>query len=198
MRMVFKSYPQGSTIPFQECLKNRKLAKYFNREAAAALICAAELLGESPVAPETPFYYETGRMEFEDLGLDRVADASLDEEGNFSQRLFVEKGTKAVMPLTQFKALYNMPLSLVAIEHGLEGDNAVIYASTRGILTQALHAPVEEGILLGCGKVHRDGMVESAFSLVDKVEIEDSPFLHSDREGIEVFRHWRDRSVSRW
>src|SRR3990172_1174502 len=100
MKVVFESYEPGATIPVQEYLKNKKLAKYFNREAAAAVICATKLIRELPVATDTPFYYETGRMEFEDLGLDRIADASLDEQGNFSQRLFIEKGTKAVMPLT--------------------------------------------------------------------------------------------------
>ncbi|HAK59829.1 MAG TPA: hypothetical protein DCO77_05525 [Nitrospiraceae bacterium] len=190
MKVVFESHDTGAPIPVQEYLKNKKLAKYFNREAAAAVICATKLIRESSVGAETPFYYETGRMEFEDLGLDRITDASLDEQGNFSQRLFIEKGTKAVMPLTQFKALYNMPLSLVSIEHGLIGDNAVIYASARGLLIQALHAPVEKKILLGCGKVHRDGRVESAFTLANKEEIVNSPFLGSDGEGIEMFRSW--------
>ena len=94
------------------------------------------------------------------------------------------------MPLTQFKALYNMPLSLVSIEHGLTGDNAVIYASARGLLVQALHAPRDKHILLGCGKVHKDGQVETAFALIAKDEIRDSPFLVDDCEGIEMFRAW--------
>lgn len=190
MKIVFDSYGRGEPIPAQDFIRNRKLAKYFNREAAAAVICAAKLLRGSPVPADIPFYYETGRMEFEDYGLDAIVHASLDEQGNFSQRLFVEKGAKAVMPLTQFKALYNMPLSLVAIEHGLTGDNAVIYASARGLLMQALHAPREQEVLLGCGKVRRDGRVESAIALVAKDEIRGSPFLASDCEGIEMFQAW--------
>jgi hypothetical protein len=94
------------------------------------------------------------------------------------------------MPLTQFKALYNMPLTLVSIEYGITGDNAVIYASAKGLLIQALHAPVDKGILLGCGKVHQNGKVESAFAFVDKNEIKDSPFFAFDCEGIEMFRRW--------
>lgn len=190
MKIVFDEYIADSLIPAQDYLKNKKLFKYFNREASAAIICAAKLLQESSVEPHTPFYYETGRIEYEDLGLERIAQASLDEHGHFSQRLFIEKGTKAVLPLTQFKALYNMPLSLVAIEFGLVGDNAVIYASARGLLIQALNAPVETGILLGAGKVHRDGKVEVGFALVEKKEIRNSPFLTSDEEGIEIFRSW--------
>jgi len=190
MKIVFNSYEQGAIIPVQEFIKNKKSAKYFNREAAAAVVCASKLFNKSPVSPETPFYYETGTMEFEDYGLDRIADASLDENRNFNQRLFVERGVKAVMPLTQFKALYNMPLSLIAIEYGLVGDNAVIYASAKGLLMQALHAPVDKGILLGCGKAHQNGKVESAFAVVDKIEIKDSTFLFSDGEAIEMFRSW--------
>ncbi len=191
MKIVFDTYEQGMPVPLQNHIKNRKLAKYFNREAAAAVVCASRLFREAPVDADVPFYYETGRMEFEDYGLDNIVNASLDELGNFNQRLFVEKGAKAVMPLTQFKALYNMPLSLVSIEHGLVGDNAVIYSSARGLLTAALHAPREKGILLGCGKVSRNGGVESSFALVDKDEIRNSPFLLSDEEGIEMFRAWR-------
>lgn len=190
MIVVFDSYAGGQAIPVQEYLRNKKLAKYFNREAAAAVICAAKLLKQSPLKSDAPFYYETGRMEFEDYGLDRIVAASIDGQGRFSQQLFVEKGTKAVMPLTQFKALYNMPLSLVSIEHNLSGDNAVIYASARGLLMQALHSPVDTGILLGCGKVYADGTVESAFALVDKNELGRSPFLSSDQEAIGMFRAW--------
>lgn len=190
MRIVFDSYELGALIPVQEFVKNKKSAKYFNREAAAAVICASKLFRNSPVSAGTPFYYETGIMEFEDYGLDRIADASLDEYGNFDQRFFVERGAKAVMPLTQFKALYNMPLSLVSIEFGIVGDNAVIYASAKGLLIQALHAPVDNGILLGCGKVHQNGKVESAFAFVDKHEIKDSMFLSFEGEGIEMFRTW--------
>jgi hypothetical protein len=136
-------------------------------------------------------------MEFEDYGLDAIVDASLDEQGKFSQQLFIEKGVKAVMPLTQFKALYNMPLCLVSIEHGLTGDNAVIYASARGLLFAALHAPRDEGILLGSGKIRPHGGVETGFALVDKHEIRKNPFLTStiEWEGIEIFRSWHAERI---
>lgn len=196
MKCLFDSYSLDQKIPVREYLKNRKFAKYFNREAAAALVCASKLFHEVPITPTTPFYYETGEMEYEDYGLDRILAASTDEDGDFSQHLFVDKGTKAVMPLTQFKALYNMPLSLIAIEHGLIGDNSVIYASARGLLTQALYAPVDKGILLGSGKVHRDGRVEVAFAMVDKDEIHSSPYLSSDKEGIELFRGWCGKGMT--
>lgn len=192
MKVLFETYDRGDAIPVQEYLRNRKLAKYFNREAAAAVICASKLLRGAQIDAATPFYYDTGRMEFEDYGLDAIVDASLDERGRFSQRLFIEKGVKAVMPLTQFKALYNMPLCLVSIEHGLTGDNAALYASAKGLLAAALHAPRERCILLGAGKMRRDGGVETGFALVDQEEIRGSRFLTGDpdAEGIEIFRSW--------
>jgi hypothetical protein len=69
-------------------------------------VCAGKLLSDLPIPTDTPFYYETGIMEIEILRLDDIARASLDDEGRFSQRLFVENGAKTVPPLTQFKALY--------------------------------------------------------------------------------------------
>jgi len=193
MKVLFETYGRDDAIPLQDHLRNRKLAKYFNREAAAAVVCATKLLRGSKIDARMPFYYETGRMEFEDYGLDAIVNASLDEQGAFSQRLFIDKGTKAVMPLTQFKALYNMPLCLVSIEHGLLGDNAVLYASARGLLMTALYAPREQGILLGAGKLRPDGGVETGFALIDKDDISSSPFLADDTgaEGIDIFRAWK-------
>jgi hypothetical protein len=192
MKVLFETYDRRDAIPVQDYLRNKKLAKYFNREAAAAVVCATKLLNGSRIDSATPFYYDTGRMEFEDYGLDSIVSASLDGKGGFSQRLFVDRGVKAVMPLTQFKALYNMPLCLVSIEHGLTGDNAALYGSARGLLTAALHAPRERGILLGAGKLRPDGGVESGFALIDKEEIRVSRFLtgNPDAEGIELFRSW--------
>lgn len=190
MKIVLDAYAPGERIPVQAHLRNRKLAKYFNRETAAAVVAAARLLNGLSFDCRLPFYYETGVMAYEDLGLDLIADASRDDQGCFSQPRFIENGVRAVPPLTQFKALYNMPLSFVAIEHGLTGENAVIYASARGLLLQALQAPVSTGILIGCGKVFADGGVEAGFALVDKQDIEQSPFLNHPGEAIEIFRAW--------
>ena len=190
MKIIFDSYSPGESIPVQQFIKNKKLAKYFNRETAAAIVSCGKLLRGAEFDPDLPFYYETGVMEFEDLGLDAIAAGSLDEQGNFSQHLFVEKGAKAVHPLTQFKALYNMPLSFVSIEHGLTGDNAVIYASARGLLMQALHAPGEKDILLGSGKLYSDGRLHSSFALIGRDEIEGMSFPESGCEAIDLFRNW--------
>lgn len=190
MQLVFHTYVPGASIPVHEHLRNRKLAKYFNRETAAALVAAAKLLDGLNFDPAMPFYYETGVMEYQDLGLDLIAAASRDEDGHLSQQAFVTRGARAVPPLTQFKALYNMPLAFVAIEHGLIGDNAVIYASARGLLLQALYAPVDRGILIGSGKVSPDGAVAAGFALIDRHEIEALPWPAPGAEGIELLRAW--------
>ena len=49
MKTVFEAYAAGEAIPVQHFVKNRKLAKYFNRETAAAVVCAAKLLRDVPL-----------------------------------------------------------------------------------------------------------------------------------------------------
>lgn len=192
MKLVFESYAAAAPIPVQQFVRNRKLVKYFNRETAAALIAARKLLDQAPCDPATPFYYETGIMEFESLGLDAIAEGSCDADGHFEQRRFAEVGAKAVPPLTQFKALYNMPLSFIAIENGLVGDNAVIYASANGLLAQALTAPGELPVLLGSGKVYADARVESAFAFVDRDELAALAGRDWPGEAIAMFRSWHE------
>jgi hypothetical protein len=191
MKIVYNHYGADEVIPVLDYIRNRKLVKYFNKETSAAIVAAACLLKDIDIDSSMPFYYETGLMESEDLGLDLIAKASCDSSNKFSQQNFVEQGAKAVPPLTQFKALYNMPLSFVAIEHGLTGDNSVLYSSASGLLMQALYAPVEKNILLGCGKIFADKSVASGFALVNKEEIKDSPFLTSKHEGFELFKEWQ-------
>lgn len=190
MKLIFESYAADEPVPVADFVRNRKLIKYFNRETAAAIVAARRLLEGACVAPDVPFYYETGVMEFETLGLEAIAAGSVDAEGRFDQQRFVELGTKAVPPLTQFKALYNMPLSFVAIENALVGDSAVVYASARALLDQALMAPGDAEVLLGCGKVHADGRVEAAFALASRDEIALQAQRPWDGEAISMFRCW--------
>jgi hypothetical protein len=191
MKILFDAYDKDAPIPVQRYLSNRKLVKYFNRETAAAVVCAARLLEGESLDPGTPFYYESGIMEYENLGLDEIARESVDANGAFSQQGFVQEGAKAVPPLTQFKALYNMPLSFVSIEQGLNGDNGVVYASARALLELALCAPpAYEAILLGSGKIQADGMVECGFALVDRESLVEASLPDEGIEGIELLRHW--------
>jgi hypothetical protein len=192
MKILFEAYDRDQPIPVQRHIGNRKLVKYFNRETAAAVVCAARLLEGESLDPATPFYYETGVMEYENLGLDDIARESVDVDGRFSQQGFVQRGARAVPPLTQFKALYNMPLSFVAIEQGLKGDNGVVYGSARALLELALCAPGSGDILLGCGKMHDDGRVECGFALVDRETLEKAPPPNERAEGIELLRRWAE------
>lgn len=195
MKLIFESFAADEAIPVQQYVRNRKLVKYFNRETAAAIIAARKLLDQYPCDPSTPFYYETGIMEFESLGLEAIADGSCNAAGDFDQHSFVELGTKAVPPLTQFKALYNMPLSFVAIENQLTGDNAVVYASASGLLAQALVAPGEGPVLLGCGKVYADARVEAAFALATRAELQGLAKTACTGEAIGMFRAWHEQEV---
>ena len=196
MKVEFNSYQIKEEIPVLDYLKKRKLNKYFSRETAAAIVTARKLLDGIDIDQNTPLYYATGIVEYEDYGLDKIVEVCSDKDGRFSQFLFVEKGLSSISPLTQFKLLYNMTLCFISIEHNLIGDNAVIYSSAAGLLTQALNAPTDGAILMGAGKVHKDGKVESGFSLISKDDIINSPFIQSKVEAIEIFRNLSNERTS--
>ncbi|HSN24436.1 MAG TPA: beta-ketoacyl-[acyl-carrier-protein] synthase family protein [Methylomicrobium sp.] len=195
MKTVFEQYSLQDEIPVRNYLTKKKLAKYFNRESAAAIVCAGKLLDGMKLSSLTPFYYARGVVEFEDYGLERIVASCRDESGDFSQERFAADGISSISPLTQFKILYNMPECFISIEHNLTGDNAVIYTSAEGLLACALTARQEE-ILLGAGKVYADGTVAAGFALVAKEEAKASPFLRSQEEAIEIFRYWHCRHTS--
>jgi hypothetical protein len=190
MKIVFHTYPAGGEIPVLPHLRNRKLVKYLNRETMAAIVALGTLREIVAVAADTPCYYATGMLEYQDYGLDDIARASRDEEGAFSPRLFIERGIAAVSPLNQFKVLQNMPLSFASINFGLTGDNAVLYASAGSLLHQALCAPGAGPVLIGAGKAYRDSSVACGFALVDPTELAGSPWLASADEAVEMFRTW--------
>jgi len=190
MKVTFDSYKPGEEIPVLQYLKNRKLRKYFNRETEAALVGLGKLTRNIELRPDTPFYYATGVMEYEDYGLEGIVRNSIDETGGFSQKLFIGEAIPRVSPLNLFKVLQNMPLSFAAIEHNLWGDNAVIYTSASGLLLLALHSTFNMPMLLGASKTDKDGKVEAGFAYVLKEEIENSPFLYGTEEAVDMFRSW--------
>jgi hypothetical protein len=190
MKVIFDSYGAGEEIPVGQYLKNRKLKKYFNRETAAAVVGVGKLSRGIELHPATPFYYAAGLMEYEDYGFIRMIERSIDANGGFSQKRFVEEGMPGISPLSQFKVLQNMPLSFVAIENQLTGDNAVIYTSASGLLLLALHSVFNGPMLLGAGKTGKDGNVAIGFAYVEKKEIENSPFLSGTADAVDMFRAW--------
>lgn len=186
MKVSFRHFAPGEKIPVEGFLKERKLAKYFSRETAAAVVCVGELLAGARPAPDTPAYYGMGVVEHESFGLDCIAAASAGQDGRFSQARFVEEGFMSVPPLNQFKVLYNMPLCFVSIVFGLKGDNAAMYSSASGLLAQAILAP-SFPVLIGAGKSHQDGSVSAAFSLADKADLEALVPEAAGKEAIELF-----------
>lgn len=195
MNAAFSKFALGETIPVFDYLKDRKLAKYFSRETAAAIVCLGKLLADVEIPSGIPVYYATGIAEYEEYGLPGIARTSTDSTGRFSPELFIRKGFAEVPPITQFKLLCNMPLCFISLNYGLNGDNAVIYSAASALLCQALSAPVEFPILLGAGKSRADGSVESGFAVASKDEISSSQFLSSSVEAVEIFRTWMGRSA---
>ena len=193
MNAAFVTFAPGDAIPVLDYLKDRKLAKYFSRETAAAIVCLGRLLKDVDIPSKIPVYYATGITEHEDYGLPSIAKNSTDSTGRFSQELFIRNGFAKVPPITQFKLLCNMPLCFISLNYGLSGDNAVIYSAASALLSQALFAPVESPILLGAGKAHADGCVEAGFAVASKEEISSSPFLSTSVEAVEIFRAWTER-----
>ena len=187
MKWLYKKYPLGEEIPFRQVLHNRKLAKYFNRETALAITCVSELLAGAELPEETPVYYDTGLIEYEDFGLDTIVEHCA-ADGSYVQEMFVEKGMSAISPMTQFKILLNMPLCFVSIENNLTGDNAVTYSSAPALLTHAALADTDGVILIGAGKVNADGAVESGFALVTQADVLRLGDVYDGEEGIEIFR----------
>ena len=194
MKAIFESYDNEQDIPIKDHIKGRKLVKYFNRETKAALVAVDKLLKENSVPKNTPVYYAMGIIEYEDYGLETIYNACKDEGGSYSQELFIKKAMGSISPLTQFKVLYNMTLCFISIEHGFIGDNASIYSSASGLLLQALCAK-KFPALIGAGKVHDTGKVETGFAVVTKDDIKNSPFLNSGEEAIEIFRSFQGAPV---
>ncbi len=187
MRVVYKKYGPDEEIPVRNILKNKKMFKYYNRETSAGMVCLAELLQSVALGPETPAYYDTGIIGYENFGLDAIAEVSA-EFGKFSQQAFIDRGMSSISPLTQFKILLNMPLCFFSIEHGLNGDNAVVYSSATGLLEHGLLSGCEGDVLLGAGKVNADGSVESGFALINPKEIAGLEGEYEGMEGIDIFR----------
>jgi hypothetical protein len=190
LKIIFDTYNPGENIPVQNFLSDKKLKKYFNRETAAAVVCAGKLFKDSAIDACIPFYYSTGILEYQDYGLEEIVKNSVADDGKFSENYFINHAVPLISPLNQFKILQNMPLSFISIIFHLNGDNAVLYSSAAGLLMHSLFSPSLGEIVIGAGKVYRDGKVESGFALITKNEISDSPFLLSNTESIEIFREW--------
>jgi len=193
MKFVFCQFEKNQTIPVTDYVSNKKLVKYYNRETQAAMVCVGMLLKDIKLNPDTPIFYGVGVVDNEEFELDKIANASADANRKFNNQLFIEKGMPSISPLTQFKVLYNMTLCFISIEYGLKGDNAAIYSSAGGLLTNALYSGVENEMLVGAGKIYDTGKVETGFALLTVKEIESIPYLTSNEPAIEIFKELQKR-----
>ncbi len=195
MKLNIIHHKAGETIPVKEFVKKRKLIKYFNKETSSSIVCIAQLLKGITLEPSTPFYYGMGLIQYEDFGLENIATLSRDPQTHqFSQQHYIQTAMPSVSPLSQFKVLYNMPLSFVAIEHNLQGDCAVVYANAHSLVTQAMYAPTEHQILIGASQVFEDGSVTSGFALVSKDELPSIDEALNMQEPIELFYYLKERT----
>lgn len=194
MKIVFNHYDANTAIPVNDYIRNRKMAKYYNREAQAALVSIGMLLENKPIDPCTPLFYAVGIIEHEEFDIKKIAVHSVDESGSFSNKAFIEKGMMQISPLTQFKVLYNMTLCFISIEYGLKGDNAAIYASAAGLINNAVYSDGDAEILIGSGKIYSDGSVDAGFAMLSKNELDELPPFDSHIEAIELFKYLKNRN----
>ena len=192
MNIQYDFYNPEEIIPVSGFLKNKKLSKYFNRETSAAITAVSKLLTDIKYSETMPFYYATGWIEYEDYGLELIAEGSLGDDKKFSNKNFIKNGLSKISPLNQFKILQNMPLAFISIEKNLRGDNSVVYSSASSLLVNALYSINNNGILIGAGKVYSDGCAASGFAIISKSEIQNSKFIDSECEAIQMFREWNN------
>jgi hypothetical protein len=187
MRIIHRVYPPGAPIPVENYIRNRKFRKYFNRETCAAIATIGEFLQTVDIDTKgTPLYYATGLIEYEDYGLPRIVEKSLDH-GHFSSTRFVEDGISCISPLDQFKVLLNMPLSFISIEFGFKADNAVIYSSISGLMSVAAMSEKGIPVIIGAGKTHSDGSSEAGFVLATRDELREIQINVPDEEAVNLF-----------
>ena len=185
MKIIYEEYSAEEIIPVREYLNNKKLKKYFNRETEASIVALGKLTEGMDLDEDTPFYYAHGAIEF---SIKRVAEDCLDESGNFSNDMFVNKSYENISPLNQLKFLQNMPLSFVSLEYNLRGDNAVVYSSAISLINCVLESVTNEEILIGASKTYFDGSVEIGFALLKKEDILNITIKDDNLDAIILFK----------
>lgn len=192
METVYSRFSPDDKISIARFAKDRKIAKYANRESLAAVVVAGTLCEKHPFYPALPVYFATSLPEMEDLGFCEMAFASRDENGKFSNERYINKGILEAVPLYQLKIIHNTTLSLVSMNFGLTGEHAVIHTEAGMLLAHAVAHPVAETLLLGAGKIHGDNSVECGFALASRDELRTSVWLGSTAVAVEMFRSWSE------
>jgi 3-oxoacyl-(acyl-carrier-protein) synthase len=111
-------------------LGGRRMLKYMSEAAVLGCVAAREAAHEADLQARFP-PERVGLFAGTGLAAASVAEAapmirqSIDAAGQFSCRLFGERGLAATNPLLSFKILANMPPCLVSIHEGIKGPSLV-------------------------------------------------------------------------
>lgn len=111
-------------------LGGRRMLKYMGGAAMLGCVAAREALRQARAlgrfAPERiGLYAATGLAAASVEDIRGTLEASIDERGEFSERLLGLRGLAATNPLISFKILANMPPCLISIIEGLKGPSLI-------------------------------------------------------------------------
>lgn len=112
-------------------LGGRRMLKYMSAAAVLGCVAAREALGQAAAlerfAPERiGLYAATGLAAASVDEIQGMLEASIDEAGEFSERLLGGRGLAATNPLLSFKILANMPPCLISIMEGIKGPSLIL------------------------------------------------------------------------
>jgi hypothetical protein len=118
-------------------LKDRKLTKYMSETSSLAVLAAgralenARLLDDRRRLKDTALMVATGQIAFDLSQVTNAMECCQKDDGQNVDQLDYEimgtKGLRMCHPLMPFKMLLNMPLGLVSIAYGIQGENAIFY-----------------------------------------------------------------------
>lgn len=139
-----------------ERLGSRRMLKYMSKAAVLGCVAAHEALADAAakgrLAPDRiGLYAATGLAAASVDDIQGMIEASIDEQGYFSDRLLGRNGLAATNPLVSFKILANMPPCLTSIIEGIKGPNLIFTpweGQAAAALTEAWQA-VREGLVDG-------------------------------------------------
>lgn len=123
------------SAPFSpdEFLEDRKIKKYMSPPAERAIVAAgralrsAGLLGDKVRSSDMALFISTGIIPFDVPSVSRTLNACRTDSGELDLKQMGDEGLRTCHPLMPFKMLHNMPLGLVSIVFGIEGENFISY-----------------------------------------------------------------------
>lgn len=111
-------------------LGGRRMLKFMSAGAPLGCMAAQEAHQQADAkarfSPENTGLFSATGLPAADLDQIRaLIENSIDENGNFSCRLFGEKGLPVTNPLLSFRILANMPACIMSIIEGVKGENSI-------------------------------------------------------------------------